>query len=196
MIPADPGPFFKTLERLERECRFRRIPCIDREDGQILFALSSIVAARASEPLAVDAGCGVGYSTLWIVEGLRQGCGCGRVIAIDRSRDNLTLMESIYREAGLEGYVEPLAGDAVEILRGISKPIYMIFIDIEKHRYIELFEAVKQNIVAGGFVAAHNMYKPDPVEGLRFVKHLRERGWRLSVAPTPAGTAIATKPVA
>lgn len=184
------------MGRLEEECRARRIPCIDREDGQILFALASVVAAGKAEPLAVDAGSGVGYSTLWIVEGFRQGCGRGRVIAMDRGRDNLNAMEEIYREAGLDSFVEPLEGDAVALLKGIHRPIDLIFVDIEKHRYIELFEVVEHRIVPGGFLAAHNIYAPDPEEGSRFVQHLRKRGWKLSVAPTRAGMAIAVRPLA
>ena len=48
-------------------------------------------------------------------------------------------------------------GDAVETVEDYDGPFGVVLIDNEKHRYVEVFEAVREAVPVGGVVVADNV---------------------------------------
>ncbi len=189
--------YMEMLEHVRERSVRMGIPAIDYEDGLILYSLASTLPRVSRCPTVFEAGSGIGYSTLWIAFALSEVSGCGRIIATEYSSDRFSVLREVIGEFNLDRFVETIQGDSVEVVGSMDpESIDMVFLDIEKSRYIEFFEAAEKRIRPGGVLAAHNIYAPDPIAGRGFVEHVASRyrdRWRISVAPTGAGMAIAVK---
>jgi predicted O-methyltransferase YrrM len=62
------------------------IPRIDREDGVVLYTIISLLTNSSNKFFALDAGAGVGYSTLWIISSLEDQCVNSVVYAVERDK--------------------------------------------------------------------------------------------------------------
>jgi predicted O-methyltransferase YrrM len=160
--------FSKLLEHLEELSDRLWVPSIERDDGLILASLSSYVASLGGR-VFIDAGAGVGYSTLWILYGLASVMTISNVTvyAIEwRSERYKHLVESLDKAAkelfGDSRAVEVKAihGDAVELLKNIDRDVDFIFIDIEKHRYIDMLKLLPKKLSEIGLAVFHNALAP------------------------------------
>jgi caffeoyl-CoA O-methyltransferase len=160
--------FSKLLEHLEELSDRLWVPSIERDDGLILASLSSYVASLGGR-VFIDAGAGVGYSTLWILYGLASVMTISNVTvyAIEwRSERYKHLVESLDKAAkelfGDSRAVEVKAihGDAVELLKNIDRDVDLIFIDIEKHRYIDMLKLLPKKLSEIGLAVFHNALAP------------------------------------
>jgi len=160
--------FSKLLEHLEELSDRLWVPSIERDDGLILASLSSYVASLGGR-VFIDAGAGVGYSTLWILYGLASVMTISNVTvyAIEwRSERYKHLVESLDKAAkelfGDSRAVEVKAihGDAVEFLKNIDRDVDFIFIDIEKHRYIDMLKLLPKKLSEIGLAVFHNALAP------------------------------------
>jgi predicted O-methyltransferase YrrM len=160
--------FSKLLEHLEELSDRLWVPSIERDDGLILASLSSYVASLGGR-VFIDAGAGVGYSTLWILYGLASVMTISNVTvyAIEwRSERYKHLVESLDKAAkelfGDSRAVEVRAihGDAVELLKNIDRDVDFIFIDIEKHRYIDMLKLLPKKLSEIGLAVFHNALAP------------------------------------
>jgi predicted O-methyltransferase YrrM len=59
--------------------------------------------------------------------------------------------------AGLEGWVELIEGDAVDVLHELEDVFDVIFIDAEKSDYEHLFAHARRLVEPGGLVVADNV---------------------------------------
>jgi predicted O-methyltransferase YrrM len=160
--------FSKLLEHLEELSDRLWVPSIERDDGLILASLSSYVASLGGR-VFIDAGAGVGYSTLWILYGLASVMTISNVTvyAIEwRSERYKHLVESLDKAAkelfgdsrAIE--VKAIHGDAVELLKNIDRDVDFIFIDIEKHRYIDMLKLLPKKLSEIGLAVFHNALAP------------------------------------
>ncbi len=170
------------------------IPAIDVEDGLILQALAYIVALKGGKT-AIDAGAGIGYSTLWIALGMEHGCTTGacRVIAIEYSRERASLIADNLSKLGFSNVnVETVSGDALIFLEDIEDgSIDYAFIDVEKEDYPHVVDLLQAKLARGGIALFHNAFFPRPPE--EFFDKVRRRPWTSMISPTPAGLLIAVK---
>ena len=183
------------LEELRARSIELGIPAIDPEDGYVLHTLTLTLRNLDECPIVFEAGSGIGYSTLWIATALKQISSCGAIIASEYDPEKLDILINTFKKLKLENTIIPKQGDSVKIAETIDRELDMVFIDIEKHRYIEFFEIIKDKVKVGGIVTAHNIYKPDPDAGRRYIDHLRKysKQWIVSTIPTNAGLNIAIK---
>ena len=193
-----PTAFWELVERVERESAELGIPSISREDGFVLQGLA-LVAGRLGG-VVVDAGAGIGYSTLWVIGGLASRCrgggggaGC-RVVAVEadpvlagRARE---VLGEASRATGVG--VEVVAGDALEYLAGLpDESVAMAFIDIYKHQYPDAARLLAAKAMRGGIVVFHNALYPRPPG--EFYQLMARRPWVSVVVPTGAGLLVAVK---
>ena len=160
--------FSKLLEHLEELSDRLWVPSIERDDGLILASLSSYVASLGGR-VFIDAGAGVGYSTLWILYGLASVMTISNVTvyAIEwRSERYKHLVESLDKAAkelfsdSRAVEVKAIHGDAVELLKNIDRDVDFIFIDIEKHRYIDMLKLLPKKLSEIGLAVFHNALAP------------------------------------
>jgi predicted O-methyltransferase YrrM len=159
----------RVLERLEAEDADERaggVPVMQRSraikptTGRFLFALC------AGQPSCevLELGGSRGYSTIWLGAAVRI-LG-GHVISCEHDPAKLESSASNIAEAGLDDWVEILAGDARETVPELGGPFDVVFLDAEKELYEELFQLTRPKLEPGAVVVADNIVThPDPLAG-------------------------------
>jgi len=143
LCPEEPV-FIREMEEKAREDGF---PIVDRLVGRLLF----LVAKMKAPSLVVELGSGFGYSAYWFARGMKAG----KVVLTDRDPENLRKARSMMDMAGLLERAEFREGDALEIARGYSE-IDILFIDMDKKRYLSALKELEPNLAPGALVIADN----------------------------------------
>ena len=174
--------FIESLEDLSDRIF---IPRINREDGLVIYAIVSTIASQYERFVAVDAGAGIGYSTLWIVAPLEELCVRGTVFAVEWNRDRYEVLKKNFSKLDVRcaevEVVNQNAVDFIETLRDGS--INFVFVDIDKGMYRTFLAKTLNKIVNGGVIAFHNAYMVND-----FYKDvIRVRKYVVSVIPTSEG---------
>ena len=180
------------MERIARENGF---PIVERLVGRLLFMLTKLKDPR----LIVELGSGFGYSAYWFARALNKG----RVVLTDYSAENMEYAKNLLRETGLIRKAEFRVGNALEIA-GEYKNIDILFIDIDKHQYLDAVRALIPNLNRNALIIADNTLwygrvteKTRDKETLgikRFNKYLFEhRDFMTVIVPLRDGVLIAYK---
>jgi predicted O-methyltransferase YrrM len=149
--PERSGPMAEMEELAERES----IPIVHWEAGRFLATL-----CRALDPVVLEVGTAIGYSTLHMAEQLREG----RVVTLERDPERAARARDFLGRAGVADRVELVEGDALETLPRLEGPFDLLFVDASKGeyaRYVELADAklseravlVVDNLLMSGEVA-------------------------------------------
>ncbi len=197
------GGFWEVFEQVLREAENVSerlfIPRIEDVDGAALMGLAfHYTLARGGGVVAVDAGAGAGYSTVWIAGGVEAGCtrgGC-RVVAVEADERLAAEARRILGGLPLErtqlevrvgdavGYVESLDGESLDIL----------FVDVDKWQYRRMLELAVEKLKPGGVVAFHNYRVPKPPED--FFRLVERLTWPRLIVPSLPGLLVLVKPAA
>jgi caffeoyl-CoA O-methyltransferase len=158
----------RVLERLEREDaeeRARGLPAADRSrqvartTGQFLFAL----VAPQTDCEVLEIGASRGYSSIWLGAGVRY-LG-GRVLSLESNSEAADRWRENVAEAGLEGWVDLVEGDAFETLPLIDDVFDLCFLDAEKDDYEQLFRLSRGKLEPGALVVADNVLSHEETLG-------------------------------
>jgi len=110
------------------------VPIVHWETGRFLAVL-----CRSFDPVVLEVGTAIGYSTLHMAEQLHDG----RVITLELREDRAAQARDSFERAGIADRVEVIVGDARETIESVEGPIDLLFVDAVKdeyERYIELAE--------------------------------------------------------
>ena len=149
-----------VLERLEREDdeeRRRGAPPEERSrqvaetTGRFLFSL--VAPHTGCEVLEI--GGSRGYSTIWLGAGVRY-LG-GRVLSLEADPAKIEAWRRNIPDAGLEGWVDLMPGDAFETLEKLEDVFDVVFLDAEKDDYEALFELARRRVEPGALIVADNV---------------------------------------
>jgi predicted O-methyltransferase YrrM len=108
------------------------VPIVPWETGRFLAGL-----CRAMDPVVLEVGTAIGYSTLHMAEQLVEG----RVITLEMDRDRARQARSFWERAGVADRIELIEGDARSTIEQVPGPIDLLFVDAAKEEY-------------GGYIAA------------------------------------------
>lgn len=130
-----------------------RYPCgmLQPEDGRFLRMLIALSGAKN----VLEIGAGVGYSSLHLSLGLAETGG--NLTTIEPDEELVRLAKLNFREAGVEGMVTLVAGDALQVLPGLKESFDLVFIDGHKPDYLLYFDRLMPLVKAGGVIAAHDI---------------------------------------
>ena len=145
----------EVMAEMEAVAERDGVPIVHWETGRFLAVL-----CRTLDPVVLEVGTAIGYSTLHMAEQLRQG----RVITLELSEDRARQARHFFERAGVADRVELIEGDARQTIDSVAGPIDLLFVDAAKaeyRRYIELAEPklseravlVLDNMVMSGEVA-------------------------------------------
>jgi len=127
---------------------------VGEDAGRFLHALA---VARGAKRI-LELGTSYGYSTLFFADAARQTGG--RVVSMDVAADKQDYARRQLADAGLEGYVDFQAGDALELLDRSEGPFDFVLLDIWKDLYIPCFERFRTKLAPNAIIAADNMLEP------------------------------------
>lgn len=193
-----PGPVMAEMEELaERE----GVPIVHWETGRLLAAL-----CRAMDPVVLEVGTAIGYSTLHMAEQLERG----RVVTLERDPARAAQARDFLGRAGVADRVELVEGDARETIAALDGPFDLLFVDgtkTEYREYVELAEPklserallVVDNLLMSGEVAlpedAETFWSKENLASARELnaKLVSDERWVGCVLPVGDGIGVASR---
>lgn len=140
------------------------IPC---RDGRFLYDL----ILKNGYKRGLEIGTFNGYSTLWL--GLAFRKTGGRVITIEYDRTSGEEARRNFKKAGLEDVIDSRLNDAFKEIPTIKGNFDFVFIDALKPDYVKFLRLLKDRILPGGAIVAHNVtnYARDMQEFLEAIQN-------------------------
>lgn len=170
------------------------IKSIRPEEGFILYTATALIAAGRKDVHAIDAGAGIGYSSVWIGQALEDFCAgscrltATEIVPIRASKARETLAELGWRKVTWS--VERV--DALSFMESLDNAsLSLAFIDVEKASYPRVLRVLARKLRPGGVALFHNAYYPPPPP--EFYRLASESPWLGSIIPTPEGVYILVK---
>ena len=151
------------LERADALADFY-IP-ISAEAGRLLYAL-----VRASRPdTVVEFGTSFGISTIYLAAAVADN-GCGRVITTELSTTKAEAARSNLRQAGVDGPVTVLVGDARQTLADLPGPIGLVLLDGWKDLCLPVLRLLEPKLAPGALVVADDITFTTMADYLAYVR--------------------------
>jgi predicted O-methyltransferase YrrM len=184
-----------VMAEMEAVAERDSVPIVHWETGRFLASL-----CRALDPVVLEVGTAIGYSTLHMAEALESG----RVVTLERDPDRAAQARASFEKAGVADRIELVEGDALETIPSLEGPFGLLFVDAaegEYERYIELAEPllsercvlVVDNLLMSGEVAlpagAETRWSTDSLAAARELNAglLRSERWLACVLPVGDG---------
>jgi predicted O-methyltransferase YrrM len=197
-LRPDRSPVMAEMEALaERD----GVPIVHWETGRLLAAI-----CRALDPLVLEVGTAIGYSTLHMAEQLERG----RVVTLEINPGRAAQARDLLSRAGVAERVEIVEGDARETIPALEEAFDLLFVDAAKTEYrdyIELAEPklseramlVIDNLLMSGEVAlpedAETRWNPESLASARALNAelVNSDRWLGCVLPVGDGIGVAAK---
>ena len=191
----------ELMREMEAHAERDSIPIVHWETGRLLAAL-----CRTLDPVVLEVGTAIGYSTLHMAEQLDNG----RVVTLERDPERAAQARDYLGRGGVTDRVEIVEGDALETLPAVDGPVDLLFVDASKGeyaRYIELAEPklseralmVVDNLLMSGEVAlpedAETRWSADSLASARRLNTelLSSDRWLACVLPVGDGIGVAAR---
>jgi len=192
------SPVMREMEELAAR---DNVPIVHWETGRLLAAL-----CRTLDPVVLEVGTAIGYSTLHMAEQLERG----RVVTLERDAARAQQARDFLSGAGVADRVELVEGDARETIVSVEGPFDLLFVDATKTEYREYIELagpklapralmVVDNLLMSGDVAAPPGAQTTwPEESLASARALNSElvggeGWVGCVLPVGDGIGVAAR---
>jgi predicted O-methyltransferase YrrM len=190
-----------VMAEMEEVAERDGVPIVPWETGRFLAAL-----CRAMDPVVLEVGTAIGYSTLHMAEQLVDG----RVITLEMDASRAQQARSFWKRAGVSERIELIEGDARTTLDAVPGPIDLLFVDATKEQYRGYIDAaepklsdravlVVDNMLMSGEVAlpadAETWWRPEALASARALNAgLVESGnWLACVLPVGDGIAFGVR---
>lgn len=121
------------------------------KDGQALRLLTEATGAKN----VVEIGTSTGYSSLWLCLAL-QATG-GHLTTFEINHQRASEAREHFHEAGVDGLVTVVEGDAHEQIANLKGTIDLAFIDADKEGYVDYLNKLLGRMRRGGLILAHNV---------------------------------------
>lgn len=166
----------ELFKEMESQSLRETIPAVTPPVGNFLaFLVSTSQAFRI-----LEIGTAIGYSTLWLAQGLEGREG--QITTIDLNMDRAKRAIEYFKRAGIGEKVEVLFGDARKIVPTLEGDFDFIFVDAAKGEYLDYLNLVLPRIAPGGMLVVDNvLFRGWVVPGSEFapkynriINHLRE----------------------
>ncbi|WP_243372544.1 O-methyltransferase [Geotalea sp. SG265] len=136
------------LLEMEKKAKAADFPIVERLVGRLLYLLT-----RLKQPqLVVEMGSGFGYSSYWFARALSLR---GKIVLIDREAQHIAHARKVFSDADLFDRAEFRVGDALQIAREYQG-IDLLFMDLDKHQYLDAITAVTPLLAKNALVIADN----------------------------------------
>jgi caffeoyl-CoA O-methyltransferase len=119
-------------------------------DGRMLRILTEAVNAKS----VAEVGTSTGISGLWFCLALEKTGGKLTTFELDKTRASLARKH--FKQAGVEGRVTLVEGDAHQNITNLRDPIDVVFLDAEKEGYVNYLNKLLPLVRPGGLILAHN----------------------------------------
>jgi len=139
----------EVLAEMEALAAERNIPIIGPVVARIFYQLIRLTKAQR----IFEMGSAIGYSTIWLARAAGEQA---EVHYTDGSETNARLAAANFERAGVAGRIQVHVGDSLELLRGADGEFDIIFNDVDKHQYPDVFPLAMAKLRRGGLLIADN----------------------------------------
>ncbi len=158
----------QVLKSIEEVAPIQGLPIIGPKRGVFL---DEVVEAHHPSTI-LEVGTLVGYSAIRM--GRHLGAG-QKVICVELKEEMASVARSNIAQAGLEGKIELLVGDALKVLPTIGGSLDMVFLDAVKEDYLEYLKSIEKLLHRGSVVVADNV-KSHAAEVKSYLDYVRKSG--------------------
>ena len=156
------------LNEIEQEAREAGVPIIRPETQRLLRFLLQMQKPHR----ILEIGCAVGFSALLMSEYGGQDC---HITTIENCEKRIVKARENVERAGREDRITLLAGDAADILPGLSGPYDMIFMDAAKGQYLSFLPEVMRLLAEDGLLLSDNVLQEGDILESRYAVRRRDR---------------------
>lgn len=176
-----------VLKKIEEQEKFEQENPYEIPNSEKVLAIGrntgifyNILLQSMDAKKILEIGMSAGYSTIWFAEAISKKTG-GKIITIDQDKKKIERAKRNFEEAGLSDLIDIRNGDALEVILDIknesnsSESFDFVFIDADKERYIQYFDAILPMVKPGGLIGADNILFPERFQKFSnlYVKHVR-----------------------
>ena len=156
------------LEELEQKAKEDFVPVIRREMQSFL----KVLLAMKQPARILEVGTAVGFSALLMCEYNPAPC---HITTIENYEKRIPLALENFRKAGREDCITLLQGDAADILKKLTGPFDLIFMDAAKGQYLHFLPQVLRLMKKGSILVSDNVLQDGDIIESRFVVERRNR---------------------
>ena len=158
----------EILEMIEKEALAASVPIIRREMQSFLKTL-----LLTKKPMRIlEIGTAVGFSALLMSEYAPEGC---RITTIENYDKRISIARENFCRAGKEEQITLIEGDAAEVMKTLSGPFDLIFMDAAKGQYIHYLTEALRLLPKDGVLVSDNVMQDGDVIESRFAVERRNR---------------------
>ena len=162
------APEEPLLERIEAEALAARVPIIRKETQSFLKTLLVMHKPRK----VLEIGTAVGFSALLMSAYLPEG---GHITTIENYEKRISIARENFRQAGKEGEISLIQGDALAVMKELTEAYDLIFMDAAKGQYIHYLPEAVRLLAPGGVLVSDNVLQGGDVLESRFAVERRDR---------------------
>jgi predicted O-methyltransferase YrrM len=137
-----------VMSEMEAVAERDGVPIVHWETGRLLATL-----CRALDPVVLEVGTAIGYSTLHMAEQLERG----RVVTLEVDPDRARQARDFLGRAGVAERVELVEGDALETIPALEGPFDLLFVDAAKDEYPRYLELAEPKLSERAVLAIDNL---------------------------------------
>lgn len=130
--------------------RERGFPLIGPQVGRFLAQLVLLMGARR----VFEMGSGFGYSALWFARALPED---GEIHLTDGSAENIAKAREFLARDGQDAKAVFLTGHAQDLLQATPGLFDILFCDIDKEQYPDVYELARRHLRVGGALVIDNL---------------------------------------
>jgi len=140
----------RVMAEMERYAARHKVPIVGPACARMLYQLARLAGVRR----VFEMGSAIGYSTAWLARAVGP---YGMVYYTDGDPANTKRARKYLRRAGLADRVKYLTGDALKLLQATDGPFDLIFNDVHKTQYPEVFRIAVPRLRPGGLFISDNV---------------------------------------
>lgn len=152
-VAAHTSPESELLNQLNRETHLKVLMprmLSGHIQGKIISTFSHMIKPKR----ILEIGTYTGYSALCWAEGLTED---GKIITIDNNVELEKMCRDYFSKSPHYSKIDFRIGDAMKLIPTLNEKWDIVFIDADKHNYLNYFDMVIGNMNKGGFIIADNV---------------------------------------
>ncbi len=155
----------EVLHRLNRETHLK-VLMPRMLSGSVQGKLLEMISCMICPKQILEIGTYTGYSAICLAKGLPAE---GVIHTIEKNPELEDIATTYFKEAGIEHQVCYYQGKALDIIPQIEEVFDLVFLDADKHNYLNYYRLIFDKLRPGGYILADNVFwsgkvlnQPDP----------------------------------
>ena len=156
------------LEELEQYAKKTDVPIIRPQVQNLL----KLLLAMKEPKTILEVGTAIGFSALLMSEYGPRDC---HITTIEKYEVRIPIARENFKKAGKEKEITLIEGDATQIMKELTGPYDMIFMDAAKGQYIHFLPDILRLLPTGGILISDNVLQDGDVLQSRYAVTRRDR---------------------